>query len=432
MKKIIVIALALMSVVLLCATLSMGAFASENVVYLKDGGTGDGKTAETPFGNIGDAYAALGTEGGTIVVCGSYDFSSAVSNAFFVEPAHTGKVTVTQKYNGVDYRTDGASLYINKGSRWGLNGPLTLENINIEDKTGKTCLLIVCQFNPIVIGEGVENIGFKNTKLGDALSILGGVQNGFDAYNTVTRSSPSNITINSGKFLVAGNSRQVSILEKGVFTGQVNITINGGEITTLYCGSINDGLSTGDVKLTINGGKIKGKVYGDGASPSLNEGNIHVVVTGGDFSGCELIKASSGASNILDVSAYTGTVDVVALAKNFGTVITVDGVVTEPEDTLPGIDGPDTPSDDTTDNTPSDSKETSKPSDETKKPAYTGRGSVTTAAETSAAATTANAADDADSGISTGVIIAIAAAVAVVAAVVVVVIVTTKKKGKAE
>lgn len=102
--------------------------------YVADGGTGDGKTDMTPVGKIADAYAALGDNSGTIVICGKLDYSA---DAQFAAPKHTGKVTVTQKYNGKDYRdSDNNTVYIKKGSRWGLGGPTTFENVTFKNDGG--------------------------------------------------------------------------------------------------------------------------------------------------------------------------------------------------------------------------------------------------------------------------------------------------------
>lgn len=96
MKKIVFI----ITAVICCMALCTVAFATENVVYVSDGGTGNGATAETPVGTLGDAYAVLGESGGTIVVVGKVSVSD-----HFVEPSHSGMVTVTQVYGTNDYRT---------------------------------------------------------------------------------------------------------------------------------------------------------------------------------------------------------------------------------------------------------------------------------------------------------------------------------------
>ena len=50
--------LLLVTALVLAATLSLCTFAAD-VVYLKDGGKGDGSSAENAFGDMADAFVAL-------------------------------------------------------------------------------------------------------------------------------------------------------------------------------------------------------------------------------------------------------------------------------------------------------------------------------------------------------------------------------------
>ena len=85
--------------------------AAGNIRFVTAGGTGDGKTAASAMGDLADAIEELATDGGTIVIVGSYDLTT--SSAFigdkagtlkiFSEPAHSGAVTITGSYDGVNY-----------------------------------------------------------------------------------------------------------------------------------------------------------------------------------------------------------------------------------------------------------------------------------------------------------------------------------------
>ena len=57
---------------LLGALLLIGAAAAEQVVYVSDGGDGDGTSAAAPLGDLAAAYKALGDAGGRIVLVGTY------------------------------------------------------------------------------------------------------------------------------------------------------------------------------------------------------------------------------------------------------------------------------------------------------------------------------------------------------------------------
>ena len=49
-------------VLLLCGLFAVGVSAADSVVYVADGGTGDGTSAATPLGSLTDAYNALGSD----------------------------------------------------------------------------------------------------------------------------------------------------------------------------------------------------------------------------------------------------------------------------------------------------------------------------------------------------------------------------------
>ena len=67
MKKLLAV---IMCMFMLISLIPFSVSAAEKVVYVKDGGMGDGTTAEKAVGSIREAVEAVGTKGGTIVVCG--------------------------------------------------------------------------------------------------------------------------------------------------------------------------------------------------------------------------------------------------------------------------------------------------------------------------------------------------------------------------
>lgn len=93
MKKLLAIIMTAMMLLTCVSMFSFGAAAATNVVYVKDGGTGDGTSADKATANLANAYSTLATSGGTIVICGTYDLAKApgnTDNKYFVEPDHTG------------------------------------------------------------------------------------------------------------------------------------------------------------------------------------------------------------------------------------------------------------------------------------------------------------------------------------------------------
>ena len=67
MKKYI----GIFAAMLLCALLALSAFAAETVVYVNDGGTGDGSSASAPLGNMTEAINKI-ANGGKVVIVDTY------------------------------------------------------------------------------------------------------------------------------------------------------------------------------------------------------------------------------------------------------------------------------------------------------------------------------------------------------------------------
>ncbi len=317
MKRVSVV---LLFTLVLCM-LSLTVFAAENVVYVSDGGAGDGASAETPLGTLDAAYAALGDNGGTVVVVGKVTVSD-----HFTEPSHSGKVTVTQVYGTNDYRT-GTDYGINIAQcRYILNGATTFSNVTFRGNTAKSYnhVLFVAQFNDIVMDEGVECVNYGDfSTIAQAASILGGVQSGADKYNTVSTDLDSHITVKSGKFMICGYSRQVD----KVFEGMAHIDISGGTIDNIYPGAANKG-SGADVRITISGGTFVGKIIT--GSTAVVSSTLNIKVTGGDFT--NFISAdgtvATGGTSVLDVSEYADGEALAAKASNFTSIITDAGSIT--------------------------------------------------------------------------------------------------------
>ncbi len=250
------------------------------VVYLKQNSDGDGSSPDDPIGKLTSAYYALGDEGGVIVVMGDF-----VMENDFSAPAHSGKVTITSEYAGVDYSDGGSFSTGTKGKRYDINGPTVFEHIALSTESGQY-LFFVANYNPFEIGEGVECSGFTGTYVTNSLSILCG-ENATKA-PLVSRSTDGHVTIRSGSgILVAGMNRYLS----DTHTRNSVIDIYGGEIVTLYGGNINGGTG-GNVTVNIYGGSFTGNLAcSDGVG-----GKVELNVYGGEFSRCSSITGSKSLS----------------------------------------------------------------------------------------------------------------------------------------
>ena len=229
MKKFLhIVLLAGLMLLLVCS-----AAAADNVVFVKDGGTGSGATAAAPLGDLSTALTAV-KAGGTVVLCGPYTIDDR-----FVAPRTTGAVTITSVYGSTDYRkTANAALYLSAsyfcGGATEFRG---LNIINTENGVG-----IHGNFYKLTMG-----IGLVCTYAGDATgyaSVLGGANN--------SKRGACNLTINSGTwYRVRGGSST----DKDNLTYSITVTVNGGKITDrLYGGP--QGTYRGTMSLTVNGGEI--------------------------------------------------------------------------------------------------------------------------------------------------------------------------------
>lgn len=304
-----------------CCIAALNASASEKVVYLKRGGEGDGSSPDSPTNTLTDAYSKLGKAGGTIVVVDNFEIT-----ANFTAPSHTGEVTITQVYGGVDYRDgENKSVYVEgNGRRWIMGGPTRFENINFKGDTSATnnFILFVAQFNPIVMGEGITSIDFTGTTVAKSLTILGGCQSGSGVYKTVAKDQDPKITIESGRFVVIGFNRSIN----AEYTGCAHINISGGNIVNLYPGSVDSGYG-GYALVNISGGTIRS--INAGTSTNRTKGDVEVTIMGGDFSGCKsLAGGPKSGSSTLDISRHPDVDTLKELATGFSTVITDAGQIT--------------------------------------------------------------------------------------------------------
>ena len=206
--------------------------AAGNIRFVTAGGTGDGKTAASAMGDLADAIEELATDGGTIVIVGSYDLttSSAFSNnKRFSEPAHSGAVTITGSYDGVNYNGE---IHAKNGNYYCLSGSTMFENLTFrfDGEATNATFLFSARFNPITIGENFDISSFA----GGAF-IVGGYNNGDPAAvpgGTETRNV--SITIKSGSFrYVVGLDRYLS---GKTYANTIEIQISNATVTALIAG----------------------------------------------------------------------------------------------------------------------------------------------------------------------------------------------------
>ena len=263
MKKFLFISL----LIALMATLMIFASAEE-IIYLNDGGNGQGYTAEEPMGSLDEAFEVLSEcGGGKIVIVKQYTL-----NEPFYAPKHDGNITIS-----------GGTIVTNHPSynRFYFAGPTTIENVKFtigEGNTSKTAMF-VAGYNPLVIGKGVS------VPSNLVIYVIGGYQlpKVDGEYNHVT-DRDSSIVVESGSWqAVVGFSRGGGTTN---YTGTSNITVNGGTIKSVYGASV-QGSYSGSANITVNGGTV-GALYTAGDATRRINGDVNVTINGGTVNALNL------------------------------------------------------------------------------------------------------------------------------------------------
>ncbi len=332
---------------------------SDRVIFIKDApnggelqGNGLGTDADNPFIPIEhnnynpdaatpekylqtafyQATEMLGQTGGTIVICGpvtlgeneSYGTGPDTKDTYTYNWGSKIVIKFTSVYNGVDYReTNGAKLTIQTPAELTVRGSSMWENIDIETD-GSNRVISFCSF-PTLVGQGVKTYPSKEDYADSAMqyiSLAGGHRyaKGDNQIPTLTVQSGTYNKIAAGLWGVA--------TDRGMNNATSYLTLEG---TTKVLGSISgtvgkNSLYSGHVNITINGGTYECDIYGVGTTGMTNEdGTVDLVINGGDFKNAWSINhmAETRANyapmySILDFSGFTG--DKMALASAFAIV----------------------------------------------------------------------------------------------------------------
>ena len=247
-----------------------------SVVYVKDGGSGNGFSPASPLGSIEAAHALL-SNGGTIVLVGETTISVKTNL-----PTYEGAITYTSVYDGVDYRTNGARLYFPNGITVLLGGEATFKDINIHTDT---YAYITAGFKPLTFDTGVvitwteENLA-KDSDETNGLRLAGGYNN---TTSNIITDKDATITLKSGFFRhVHGFSRYTG---KVHYTGTANIVVGGTAIVDeLITGATQSEATAANVNLTLSDDACIYNVFvGGQQKTNLLTGKFDFVISGGDI-----------------------------------------------------------------------------------------------------------------------------------------------------
>lgn len=269
--------LSLITALILAITLSIGAFAAD-VVYLKDGGNGDGSSPEKAFGDMADAFVAL-PYGGTIVVCGDYTFANSVNYDAalpgFTSPAADGTVTITGEYGGTNYS---GRLICAGGERYVCTADTTFDNITLYNGSNKTFVISGRFFN-LTFGKGCKMEKIEVHAIGGLDHTNGVISVPDDDY-----SKDSHVTVLGGTIAeLTGLGRNVGKNQTANYTGTAYITIGENAVVNKLFGAYRWGSKTvtgGACDITLDGGSITNFMTGCGSEEVAYNVDVTVRMTG--------------------------------------------------------------------------------------------------------------------------------------------------------
>ncbi len=463
MKNFAKLMLAALCVILIASALSAVSSAeeleltpgSDLAIFIADGGTGTGYTADSPLApnENPEGYDPTANApknhlktafyqgidmlkeagGGTLVICGpvyfgaDQSYGTGTSQRDVLTPWFSSKtIKITSVYNGVDYReTNGAKITIEAPAQLSIQGKSIWENVTIETASADRSI----SFNNFetVIGEGVVCVPADDAFEGVAqqyISLAAGKRYSKTEPTEDVPNPSTHLVVKSGTYnKICGSNWGAGSSEiTGVTT---NLTIEG-ETTVLGQLTGTAGSSNpfgGNVNITINGGTFECDIDGGGTTAFTNDdAKVVITVNGGNFENVWSInemsmnyKGSPAAYSLLDVSGYQGdeaNLAAINIAKSeFTEVKWPEGF--DPEAAAPATEPATEPATDAPEETASPETDGSDKAEDTK------------ASETDAPVVVDN---KDESGSNIGLIIGIIAGVVVIAGVVAGVIIAKKKK----
>ena len=215
---LLILALGAMSV-------AASAAGTATVVYLADGGSGNGTVPERPVGTLTAAYDALDlTKDCTIVLCGKFTQTAS----FTYGTAYTGSVTMTSVYGGTDYRKSGAKLSV--GGNMAFSNDTYFDNIDLA--ITKSALVFAGKFHNFGFGAGVRCEQAATATTFHYPIILAGV-NTPASLTAANADADFTLTIAGGTWrsFYGGNRRTGASQVLGKVSGDSYIRIEGGTFT---------------------------------------------------------------------------------------------------------------------------------------------------------------------------------------------------------
>ncbi len=297
--QVFLLLLAALLFLLLPLFLPLRSAAAGTTVFVSAGQGDDGGPGSQakPYKTLTAALKAL-KNGGTLVITDLYTVTEkdgAVS-AFsqFTEPEHTGAVVYTSVYGGKDYRQSGAALRFSGDYVFSCGGPVTFSQITVQSNASLT---VAGNFFPLRFGEGFSTANHA----GNASKFLYAVGGYCEPQKrNLNASSDASLIIDAGYFKAVIGSTYRKGAATYTFTGTARVTVNGGQIDTLYGGSVLNHYA-GGTEITVNGGTVT-NLYAAGDQTRRLNGNAALYLYGGNVTNVNINNVLGDTSVLLNGS----------------------------------------------------------------------------------------------------------------------------------
>ena len=262
MKRFTLLLLCALFVLSSSVLFALPASAAEKIVYVNDGGTGNGSSSASPFGTLDAAYNALSATGGTIAIVEKFTLTANFENGEFSDvpyayhaPQHSRQITITSADSAKK-----ASLYFTDDCMdYALGGVTVFKNLIIASENPRKCFIEAMGYH-LTMDEGVEmldttgtavhastavnivgtcvrgNVPDNYAELGSWVTLKSGVYGvvcprSFQVQNTTPASAGDayleilgDVTINELGMATWGGADQVPCTGKNIFVWDANIT----------------------------------------------------------------------------------------------------------------------------------------------------------------------------------------------------------------
>lgn len=278
-----------------------------SLVYLSGevSSSGSGTTPATAVKTLAEAYARLGSDGGTIVLCGNLTETYNVN--FTTYPAKA--VTLTSKYGTEDYTNKVFTLHNAKNSRSALQftAPTVIEHIHLNETSSSGNAIEFYTGPSLTFGDGVvctqagvelvpSSIGFFAVRAGYNDKAYSAQAHGGKPATFIMKSGTLNFiqggsnsaNVDYSLIRVEGTAKILDMIQGGGTNKNVTDSVieiaGNASVPVLYFGGYGSA-QTGSSLVTISGGKVdmiraarSKTVYGDKADSTGSLGSVTLMI----------------------------------------------------------------------------------------------------------------------------------------------------------